>query len=132
MPNPNKQKGDRAERSVLRYLHMAGFPRAWKTRAGWDDDRGDIVIPHPSDSSRSVAVQVKDVAKPVWSKWHEQVAAQVRNAGAEFGVIVHKRRGISDPSQWHVVMTGAQFAEILTMVGYSEAIHEVADAEVAS
>lgn len=132
MPNPNKDKGDRAERSVLRYLHMAGFPRSWKTRAGWDDDRGDIVIPHPGGTAAPVVVQVKDVAKPTWTEWHRQVASQVHNAGASFGVIVHKRRGFSDPAQWNVVMTGAQFAEILTMVGYSEALHSVATDEAAS
>ena len=114
--NPNKAKGDRAERAVLSWLHRRGFASAFKTRAGWDDDRGDIVIPR-GPFARAV-VQVKDVASPLWSKWHAQVADQVSNAEAEVGVIIHKRRGIADPGQWNVVLTGDQFLDLLARVGY--------------
>lgn len=123
MVNPNKAKGDRAERAVLRFLQSAGFPRTWKTRAGWDDDRGDVLVPYPTGEKGPVVVQVKDVATPLWSKWHEQVADQVRNAGAVFGVILHKRRGFSDPADWHVIMTGRQFAQLLDRLGYTDYAH---------
>ena len=122
MSNPNKAKGDRAERAVVNWLRDRGLLHAFKTRAGFDDDRGDIVIPDPASDGEyagAVVLQVKDVGNPLWSKWHAQVADQTTNARAALGVIVHKRRGVSDPGQWNVVMTGEQFLGILEELGYA-------------
>jgi len=122
MPNANKDKGDRAERAVRDLLVEAGLPKVKKTRAGFDDDMGDIVVTDPADRHRRAILQVKDVATPQWSKWHEQVASQIEVAEAEHGVIVHKRRrspGCSGQVQeWNVVMTLAQYVELLALLGY--------------
>lgn len=106
MTNANKQRGDRAERAV-RDVVTRLFPGSFKTRAGFDDDLGDIVV----DFHRSrVVLQVKDVASPLWRKWYEQLAAQVSTCRASSGgiptlggLLVHKRRGIADAAQWHAV-----------------------------
>ena len=122
MPNPQKDKGDRAERAVRDYLVEAGLPKVRKTRAGFDDDLGDIVVTDPADRHRRTILQVKDHASPQWSKWHEQVASQVANAEAEHGVIVHKRRRspgcTGRPETWNVVMTLEQYVGLLTRLGY--------------
>jgi len=118
--NPNKRKGDDAELKTLKWLKANGFPNTWKTRAGWDDDRGDVLVPHPLPGHAPVVVQVKDVAAPAWPKWHGQVADQVRNAQAAFGVILHKRRGSANPGDWNVVITGDQFIALLNGLGYHD------------
>ena len=122
MPNVNKSKGDRAERAVRDHLVEAGLPKVIKTRAGFDDDLGDIVVTDPADRHRRAILQVKDVASPQWSKWHDQVASQVEVAEAEHGVIVHKRRRspgcTGQPETWNVVMTLEQYTALLVRLGY--------------
>lgn len=117
MGNPNKRKGDRAERGVRDFLVRAGFS-AFKTRAGWNEDLGDVVVPLRPPQPGGIAVQVKDVATPRWSEWVSQVKDQVANGGHRLGVIWWKRRGISDPGSWLVVMTGQDFLEVLDGLGY--------------
>ena len=73
MANANKQKGDRAERAVRDYV-VDRYPGSFKTRAGFDDDLGDVVV---AFGLERVVLQVKDVAAALWKKWHGQVAEQV-------------------------------------------------------
>lgn len=103
--NPNKAKGDRAERAVLAYLQEF-YPETIKTRAGFNDDLGDVIAETPHGL---LCVQVKDVAQPKWGEWFEQLAEQVKTLKDNTtkpvigGVIVWKQRGKSDPGQWRVL-----------------------------
>ncbi len=65
MGNANKAKGDRAEAAVRDYI-VEFFPESWRTRAGWDEDRGDIVLDLLGDKILTWAIQVKDVGSPSW------------------------------------------------------------------
>lgn len=118
MPNANKAKGDRAEAAVRDYLHAQGFPQAFRTRAGWDDDRGDVIVPPWPDKTSGMAIQVKDVASPAWKTWFAQLADQIRNGRHSHGVIWWKRRGSSDPGTWTVMMTGEEFVGLMDDLGY--------------
>lgn len=108
MANANKQKGDRAERAVRDYVKER-YPGSFRTRAGFDDDLGDVIALTPAGA---MVLQVKDVAKPEWGKWFHQLSNQVRNCTRKFrgnsrvvgGVIVHKTRGVSTPSVWKAVV----------------------------
>lgn len=105
MSNPNKAKGDRAERAVRDWA-TENYPGSFKTRAGFNDDLGDVVLEHPGGR---VVLQVKDVTTPPWREWFGQLAAQVLTCAAESdrgvlgGFIVHKARGQADPAQWRCV-----------------------------
>lgn len=106
MANANKSKGDRAERAV-RDLVVERYPGSFKTRAGFDDDLGDIVTEF---HGARIPLQVKDVASPLWSKWYMQLADQVatcrrasRGVPVLGGLLIHKRRGKADPATWHAV-----------------------------
>ena len=120
MANRNKQKGDRAERAVRDWAVERG-PGSFKTRAGFNDDMGDILWLH---TAGYVVLQVKDVARPAWSQWFRQLADQVATATREVrdkhpilgGVIVHKVRGVADPSQWRAVVPLADLEKLLTHV----------------
>lgn len=114
MPNANKQRGDRAERAVVEAFRALGFPHAERTRAGHPDDHGDAFL------CPAVIVQVKDHAQARYATWLAETDAQRRAGRAERAVLVHKRRGVSDASQWYVVMTVEQVASLLREAGYGE------------
>jgi hypothetical protein len=107
MANANKIKGDAAEREVTRYLQGSGFT-ASRIPAGSNADIGDVWLPPPLP-----AVQVKNVAKLDLSGWCNQVDEQALNANRECGVVVHKRRGKSDPGDWYVTMTLETLTKLL-------------------
>ncbi|MBM4496211.1 hypothetical protein GS426_11240 [Rhodococcus hoagii] len=95
MSNPNKAKGDRAERAVRDYLRANGFPHCERTRAGYTRDAGDL---HPAPG---LTVQVKDRAQYAWPEWLRQLDEQRDEAKADHAVLVVKRRGLGDPgSGW--------------------------------
>lgn len=106
MANPNKAKGDRAERAVRDWA-VSLYPGSFKTRAGFNEDLGDVVLAHPGGR---VVLQVKDVATPSWREWFSQLASQVltcvresRGEAVLGGLVVHKARGQSDPARWRAV-----------------------------
>ena len=115
MANPNKRKGDVAERAV-RDLATSRYPGSFKTRAGFNDDLGDVIVSHPAGR---LVLQVKDVASPAWKMWRKQLADQVDTCRIESdthvagGVIVHKYRGHSDPASWHAVTSLGDLLDLL-------------------
>lgn len=115
MTNRNKRKGDAAERKV-RDLVAARYPGSFKTRAGFNEDLGDVIVAHPAGR---VVLQVKDVAKPAWRQWFAQVADQVDTCARESegavlgGIIVHKARGVGDPAKWRAVV---ELGDVLDLI----------------
>ena len=125
MANPNKRKGDAAERKV-RDLATERYPGSFKTRAGFNDDLGDVIAEHEGGR---VVLQVKDVAKPTWSAWFLQLADQVATCTRESnrhvlgGLIVHKARGVGDPAKWRAV------SELGTVLDLIDAAYEAGRAD---
>lgn len=117
MANANKAKGDRAERAVRDYV-TERYPGSFKTRAGFNDDLGDVLVGHPGGI---VVLQVKDVAAPAWSAWFKQLAEQVGNCVRHVrgtnrvlgGAVVHKARGTADASAWRAVLTLGQLIDLV-------------------
>lgn len=112
MANANKAKGDRAEAAVRDYIQEF-FPESWRTRAGWDEDRGDIVLDLLGDKAITWAIQVKDVASPSWGEWFRQLASQIKAGEHRGGVIWWKLRGRGHPKDWRVVMSGGQYIQLM-------------------
>lgn len=105
MANPNKRKGDRAEAAVRDYLQTI-WPNTRRTRAGWNDDLGDVI----ADTPRGLlCVQVKDVASPQWKTWFQQLENQVATLRANTtkpvigGILIWKTRGTSNPAKWRAI-----------------------------
>lgn len=133
MANANKRKGDVAERAVRDYA-AERYPGSFKTRAGFNDDLGDVIA--ITDGGRLV-LQVKNVAKPVWREWFTQLANQVATAVREShgshrvigGLIVHKARGVGNPAKWRAV---AELDTVLDLLdeaytnGYDDGYREAA------
>ena len=106
MPHPNKAKGDRAERDVLKIISQYD-PAARRTRPGRREDEGDI-------HALNMAWQVKDVARPLWRDWLTQLAEQVVRSPYRRGILVWKLRGYGGkPAKWLAVMELEQMCELL-------------------
>lgn len=130
MANPNKRKGDVAERAV-RDLATSRYPGSFKTRAGFNDDLGDVIVTHPAGR---LVLQVKDVASPSWKSWRQQLSDQVATCRTESetnvvgGVIVHKYRGHGDPATWHAVTSLGDLLDLLDEAytrGHNDGLNEI-------
>lgn len=108
----SKAKGSAAERSVVTFLRDNGFPYAERRLAGAAEDRGDIAgIP-------GVVVEVKNHARTELGAWVDEAIVEQANDGADYGVVVHKRRGKGDAAEWYATLTVAQLARLLVQAGY--------------
>ena len=105
MSSPEKQKGDRAERSVVEWLNPVGIT-AHRIRAGSPDDIGDIEV-HPD-----LVVEVKDRGELDLPAWIRNLAVQKANKDAAFGVIIVKKRGSSDVTDWSFVVDAPTFVNL--------------------
>jgi Holliday junction resolvase len=119
MSTPEKQKGDRAERAIVEWLHSLGFTKAHRIRAGSPDDVGDIELGLPG-----VVIEVKDRGKLDLPAWIRKLGIQKANKDAALGVIVIKKRGSSDPFEWSYVIDAATLVNILTAREFLKRISE--------
>jgi hypothetical protein len=110
--NRSKAKGTSAESAVIAFLHDNGFPHAERRALRGAHDRGDVAgIP-------GIAIEIKNCARTELAAWLDEAATERGNAGADLGVVWHKRRGRANAGAWFVTMDGATFARILTQLGY--------------
>lgn len=100
----NGQRGKRAERDLVTWLRVHGWPGAERTvRTGYrttgrtHGDHGDI------DGTPGLCWQIKDVAERSHSlipQWTADTERQRIASGADIGILVIKRRGHADPGDW--------------------------------
>ena len=106
MANPQKNKGDKAEREIAGLLvELTGWPVRRKLGAGRADDTGDL------DGIPETTVQVKDY-RDVLRAIREGLPAlrvQQANAGTPFAALLVRRRG----GHWAAVMDLDQLAALL-------------------
>lgn len=109
-----KAAGARMERVVADYLKVAlsneFIDRKVKTGS---KDTGDIGGVRTLEGYR-VVVEVKDCATLSIPEWMREAEQEAINDSAICGVVVAKRRGISDPAQQLVCMTLGHLAALLT------------------
>ena len=111
----SKAKGSTAERDVVDFLRDNGFPYAERRLAGSSKDRGDVAgVP-------GVVLEVKNQAQQTLAAWVDEALLEQANDGADFGVVVHKRRGKGNAGEWYATFTLAQFARLLVQAGYGTA-----------
>ena len=75
------------------------------TRAASGYQHGDDIR-----TNAPVSIEVKDVAKMDLSGWLRQAHG---NANGKPAVVWHKRRGVANPGDWYVTMTGNDLIELL-------------------
>ena len=95
--NPSKAKGDAAERAVVQYLRENGYPFAGRMRSGWADDRGDV------ENIPGAVVEIKNHKTISLAEYMVELEREMKNAKAETGVVIVKKRRASSVSDWYAV-----------------------------
>jgi len=113
MSNANKQKGTRWESAVRDYFNSTGQAAHRIAQAG--DDEGDVHV------NGAWCIQCKDVAKPQYAKWVDDVEDQRLAAGLRFGAVIHKKRN-APVGDALVVMTLDQFSELTNRLRIAEMV----------
>lgn len=112
MTSPSKRKGSSAERDVVNYLKKLGWKYAERRLAGDTFDRGDVAgIPE-------VCLEVKNHKTQDLAGWTKELQVEMKNAKAETGAVVHKKRGITDVGQWYATMPVSVYVALLKKAGY--------------
>lgn len=112
------RRGKEAEQALTRWLRTRGWPDAQRTvRTGWrvgdqrSADRGDI------DGTPRLAWQVKTAAADFTDTAVLAVLAgtadQAVAAGADYGIVVQRRIGKTDPGRWHAWITAADLHSLI-------------------
>lgn len=96
--SPSKQKGTQAESAVVAYLIEHGFPHAERRALAGVNDKGDVSgIP-------GVVVEIKNCKRLELASWVDELTAEMRNANAPVGAVVHKRKGTTDVGRWYATL----------------------------
>jgi hypothetical protein len=106
MANPQKRKGDAAEREIAKILaDQLGFPVRRKLGAGRTDDEGDLEgVPDWTLEVKNYADVARGITKGLADCEREQ-----QNAATTFGAaLVRRPRG-----GWFAVMTVEQLATVI-------------------
>lgn len=109
-----RAKGTRWETSIVDYLRSNGAPHAERRALNGAKDKGDIA------GIIGVVIEAKSHTGIRLSEWVEEAETERQNAGADIGVVWHKRRGKASAGDGFVTMTGAMFLRLLTEAGYLE------------
>jgi Holliday junction resolvase len=112
MSSASKRKGSSAERDVVNYLKRKGWKYAERRIAGDTYDRGDIAgLPE-------VCLEVKNQKTQSLSEWVKELEIETKNAKAETGAVIHKKRGVSDVGKWYATMPVEVYVQLLKKAGY--------------
>jgi hypothetical protein len=110
LTSPQKRKGSAAELAVAKWLRKLGWIHAERSRAGWQDDRGDI------DGLPGICIEVKAEKKIDIPGYLRELEVEIENAKAWTGTVIIKRRGSTNVDDWYAVMPAKIWAELLLML----------------
>ena len=110
MTSPQKRKGSAAELAVAKWLRKLGWIHAERSRAGWQDDRGDI------DGMPGVCIEVKNEKRIDLPGYLRELEVEIANAQAWTGTVIVKRRGSMNVDDWYAVMPAKIWGELMVML----------------
>jgi hypothetical protein len=103
-----RQKGTAFESSLLPLLREY-YPGAERRALAGVKDKGDFILP-----GASFALEAKNCKQMQLSAWVREAEVEAENLGVPHGVVVHKRRGVTDPARQYVTLTLKDFLELVT------------------
>lgn len=112
MSTPQKQKGSKAERDVVKYLQEVGYKYAERRIAGDSNDRGDIA------GINGVCFEVKNHARMDLAGWIEELKVEIINAKADTGAVIHKRKGKQNVGEWYATMPVNIWIDLIKKAGF--------------
>jgi hypothetical protein len=109
-----KQAGTRFETTIARYLaEVLEDDRIERRARNGAKDRGDISGLRITGGGRLVA-ELKDVSTLSLSGWVNEAHIEAGNDDAVAGVVIHKRRGKTDPGDQYVTCTLRDLVTLIT------------------
>lgn len=108
MANPNGAKGSLFERSLLPLL-CDYWPESVRLGKQGVKDCGDFHMPF----NTIYVIEAKNVQRLNLAGWLEEARIEAANKGVPFGVVVHKRRGVSDPMEQYLTLRFGDFLEMM-------------------
>lgn len=108
----NKQKGTSFETLIVRYLADNGFPHAERRALAGVNDLGDIT------GTPGIVWECKNHKTLSFSEWLAEAETERVNAGADFGIVIAKRRGRGDAADQYAVLTVEHLVWLLKQAGY--------------
>jgi len=106
-----KAKGTAAETATVKYLREHGFPYAERRALHGTADKGDITGCGP------VVFEVKNHAKLDLAGWLKELETEMQNADVNFGAVIAKKRGTTNPGEWYAVMPVYRLLDLLKEAG---------------
>lgn len=106
MTNRSKSKGTSFETSLVPTLQEY-YPGAERRALSGAADKGDFILP-----GASFALEAKNCKAMTLAEWVKESEVEAKNLGVPHGVVVHKRRGTTDPRQQYVTLTLGSFLEL--------------------
>lgn len=116
MTSPQKAKGSAFERVIVDAFNAAGY-EAERTRAGWEDDRGDVHgIAHPY--AGNFTVECKNQKTMKLAEWLGELEREMVANKSRYGAVVHKRKGVTDPDEQYATMKLSTLINLLVLAGF--------------
>lgn len=113
----SRRKGTSAESAVVAYLQANGWTYAERRALMGSKDKGDVTgVP-------GLCVEVKSAARICIPEWMRETEAERVNAGADYGFLVVKPRGVGDTrvGKWAALLPLEALVELLHAAGYGDA-----------
>ena len=105
----SKAKGTAFESSLLPLIRQY-HPYAERRALTGAKDKGDFFLP-----GLDVVIEAKNQRTMSLGSWLDEAIVEARNAGVEYGIVVHKRKGKTDPGEQFATM---RFKDLLHLIGY--------------
>lgn len=102
----SKQKGTSFETSLIPELEL-WYPGAHRRPLSGAKDKGDFILP-----GADFALEAKCVKAMSLGAWVDEAVVEAENLGVRFGVVAHKRRGKTAPSEQFATLRLRDFLEI--------------------
>lgn len=108
MVNYSKAKGTTFESSLLPYIRNY-YPDAERRILAGALDKGDFLLP----GEKRFIIEAKNCKTMSLSEWMREAEREAKNADVPYGIVVHKRKGKTDPAEQWVTMTLRTFLQLV-------------------
>ena len=112
MSTPSKRKGSAWELAIAKYLVEKGWKHAERRIAGSTIDKGDIY------GIIGCVIEAKNEKRIDLSGYLKELEVEMRNAKAETGVVMVKKKGTTDVGQAYAVMPIDLWVKLMKEAGY--------------
>jgi Holliday junction resolvase len=112
MSTPSKRKGSAWERDIAKYLVSQGWKHAERRAAGSTIDKGDIY------GIIGCVIEAKNEKRIDLAGYLKELEIEMKNAKADTGVVMIKKRGTSDVGQAYAVLPIEIWVALMKAAGY--------------